>query len=177
MRAFILAAVGAALLAGCSGGQIETGPEPLPANDDSATFLNALADEPTVSEDQALQGILLMIDGADTNASFDGRVSALRQRGIAPGDWDFAQSRPLTRGRLAYMAYQAAGMDGGVITALAGPSQRYCLREMEYRKMMAPGPGYVPVTGMEYVAVLSRAHAWMTTGEVPIVLQPSQSEP
>lgn len=163
-----------AVLGGCGGGAIVSQSNSLGPTDDSAQLLDVVSAQPTVSEDQALQGILLMLDGRDDTMNFHARVAQLRSRGIAASSWDFSQARPLTRGRLAYMAYQASGMSGGVITTLTGPSQRYCLRELQYRQMMADGPLYIPATGMEFVAVLSRAHAVRTSGEFPIVLQTRQ---
>ena len=53
---------------------------------------------------------------------------------------------------------------------LTGPSQRYCLRELQYRRIIGPGFILSKVSGMELVAVLARADAIRTTGEVPEVL-------
>jgi hypothetical protein len=61
-------------------------------------------------------------------------------------------------------------MRGGVILTLSGPSQRYCLRELQFRGFVSPGLPYTPVGGMEFVAVLNRAEVYRRTGEAPQVL-------
>ena len=85
---------------------------------------------------------------------------------IASPCWDFDPEAPTTKGRVAYMIYQACDMSGGLTLTLAGPSRRYCLRELQYRGMMVEGASYNKVTGMEYVAILSRADELIQTGEV-----------
>ena len=60
--------------------------------------------------------------------------------------------------------------------ALTGPSQRYCLRELQYRGLMAPGIWYNDVTGMEYLAILTRADELRQTGKVsPIIIREEAS--
>jgi len=173
-----LAALLAGLLAagGCGSGQIEAGADAtLPAGEDSAAFLDRVSSLPTVGENDALRGVLLLTEGSDADGTFAERVEKLRAAGIAPGTWDYSAQRPVTKGRLAQLLYQACDIPGGVTLTVAGPSQRYCLRELQYRGMIAPGPTYAEVTGMEYVAVLSRADAWRRTGQVPEVLKTTWS--
>jgi hypothetical protein len=167
-----------ALAAGCaSNGSIENGEATLPENENSAAFLDRVSSQATVTENDAARGLLMLERSADETGTFAERIEALRQAEIVDASWDHSAGRPLTRGRLAQMVYQATDIPGGVILALAGPSQRYCLRELQYRRMMTKGPLHAPVTGMEFVAVITRAATYKQTGEVPDLVGNTSTDP
>jgi hypothetical protein len=157
--------------AGCSGPrEMVCGADaPLP-QEDSAAFLDRVAQGRTLTENDAARGVLMLLDGADQRREFGQRVDALRQRGLIGKDWVMVADRPVTRGRLAYMVCQACAIRGGVTMMLLGPSERYCLRELVYRQMMAAGPPDVSATGLEFVSVMARADALIQSGKVPPVL-------
>jgi len=164
-----MAAIAAGGLAGCgaAGTRIANTDAALPANEDSAAFLDRISSQVNVSENDALRGILMLLDGQDQAGTFGQRVEKLAGREVVPASWDFDAARPITRGRLAYMIYQAAKIPGGVTLRLIGPTERYCLRELQYRRMMTRGAPYTPVSGMEFVAVLTRAEMYVRTGKFP----------
>ena len=122
-----------------------------------------------------MRGILMLQDAQDETTSFRQRVSLLQDRNVVPGSWDLDPQAPITRGKLAYMIYQSCKMRGGVILTLSGPSQRYCLRELQYRKMMPRGVFYLPVTGMEFVGIVAKADAYGRTGRFPETLERADS--
>jgi hypothetical protein len=166
------------LAVGCaSDGTIENGDAKLPAGENSAAFLDRVSAQPRVSENDAARGLLMLHSNEDSTATFAERVSALRQADIVSASWDHSADRPVTRGRLAQMVYQATDIPGGVILTLTGPSQRYCLRELQYRRMMTKGPRDSPVSGMEFVAVLTRAATYKQTGEVPDLVGNTSADP
>jgi hypothetical protein len=138
----------------------------LPTEEDSAAFLDRMSSQTQVGENDAFRGILLLMDGEDTCKTFRDRVETLRRRGVIPTDWTVGE-QPVTRGRLAYMLYQAMDFPGGVILTLAGPTQRYCHRELVYRKMMSQGALFAPVTGLEFLSAIRRADIYNRTGQVP----------
>ena len=164
-------AMGAIVIAGCAGGRIAGGPQALPAGEESPAFLDRAAAQPTVSENDAFRGILMLMRDNDDAGTFADRVRILQQNKIVDASWDFITDRPITKGKLAYMLCQVLKMPGGVLLTLTGPSQRYCLRELQYQHVMSAGFFTAPVTGMEFVGVLARADAWKRTGEVPDVMQ------
>ncbi|MCK4275391.1 MAG: hypothetical protein KAX78_02690 [Phycisphaerae bacterium] len=158
----------AAVTIGCQGSSNIVGPEAkLPGSPDSAEFLDRTSSQKFVTENQAMRGMLLLLDGKDNVKTFAQRVGDLRGRGIICPRWDCSANRPLTKGKLAYMVYQACEIPGGVTLLIAGPSRRYCLRELQFRSIISPGAGSTPVSGIEYVAVISRGAAYMETGNVP----------
>jgi len=171
----LAAAILAAALAGCSTGPMRVvGAEAsLPAKEASPGFLDRVAAGPNVSENDAMRGLMMLLDGQDTAETFGQRVEKLLGRDVIDSTWDYDAARPITRGKLAYMIYQACGTPGGVMLTLTGPSQRYCLRELQYQGMMGPGTQAGAVTGMEFVAVLNRADTYMRTGEVPEIISAS----
>ena len=166
-----LAAVAAAL-GGCAGqaGVIVSPAATLPANESAAAFLDRVSSVSQVSENDAIRGVLLLVDGKDNAASFEDRVGLLQRKAIAPSGWDFDADKPITRGKLAYMIYKSCQVPGGATLTLFGPSQWYCLKELQYQGFFSPGPALSPVTGMEYVAVINRADSYLATGEIPDIL-------
>jgi hypothetical protein len=136
-----------------------------PASGDSAAYLDKLSRGPAVTEAQAVRGMLMLL-GDKPDLPFDQAVAALRQRKVVSAGWSFHADRPVTKGKVAYMVYQACAVPGGLTLTLAGPSQRYCLKELQYRGLMSPGMPYNPVTGMEYVSILARADELRQTGGV-----------
>jgi len=156
----------AASMTGCQTppGEIVQGQLKL-AGTDSAAYLDRIAAEPTVSEAQAVRGILLLL-GQEREMTFAQAVKELQQRKILPRRWRFSPERPITKGKTAYMVYQACGVRGGLTLTLIGPTQRYCLKELQYRGVMSSGVPYNTVTGMEFVAVLTRADELRQTGKV-----------
>lgn len=142
--------------------------KPLPMGEESDGFLDRISSQDNVTENDAMRGVLMLINGEDTAKSFAERTRLLAEKNIVSRNWTFSGDRPITRGKLAYIIYQACEMGGGVILAVTGPSQRYCLRELQFQKMMSKsGSFYSNVSGMEFVAVLGRADVFKRTGKVP----------
>ena len=169
--AAILAAVLTAGLVGCESPGITGGEAALPADEQSPGFIDRVSSQKNVSENDAFRGMLMLLAGQDEAATFEGRVQALQQREALPAGWSYQADRPLTRGRLAYMVHQACEVPGGVTLTLLGPTQRYCLRELQYRGFVGDGALYTPVSGMEYVAVMKRADTYRRTGELPTIIK------
>ncbi len=164
------------LSAGCASSemQMQSGQQTLPAGENSAEFLDRVSVQLTVSQNDALRGVLFLLDGKDEADNFAQRVENLTGRDITAGSWAFAADTPITRGKLAYMIFQACKMSGGVTLALIGPTQRYCLRELQYQGFLTTGVMHTNVSGMEFVAAITRADAYIETGEVPRVISASQ---
>lgn len=169
-------AVGVGVLAalavgGCAPGRL-AGPEAqLPAGEQSPEFLDRLSSQKAVSENDAMRGILMLVHGKDEQAAFEQRVSQMRSLKCVDATWDFDANRPITRGKLAYMVYQAVHVQGGVILILTGPSQRYCVRELHFQGIMASDIAATQISGGEFVAILGRADAYKNKGEVPEILR------
>jgi hypothetical protein len=160
-------------LAGCGARalQVGGGDAKLVQGEESPDYIDRVQSQKYVSENDAMRGILMLVDGKDEQPDFAARVRSLRDRGIVDGGWRFQADRPVTRGRLAYMVCQALRVRGGVTLTLAGPSQRYCLRELEYQGFFASDIATTQITGGEFVSVLTRADAYKKQRVVPDVLK------
>lgn len=168
----VLLAIPAMIVAGCATTPtVQHGQAEALATDDSAAYIDQLYAKPNVSQDEAFAGVMMLLDGDAPAQDFATRVHALADRGLVGPGWTFDPERPLTNGEAAYMIYQAGEFEGGVTLMLTGPSQRYCLREMQYQGLMNDGAFYSEITGMEFAGLLTRAEAYIRTGDVPDVLK------
>ena len=168
-RYYMLAAtlVAVSVLSGCQAPPLTVAGEDatLPAGENSAAFLDRMSEQSTVTQNDALRG-MLMLNGADKTKTFKQRVDLLIDRKIIPSG-AYNASAKLSRGQLARMVCQTCELSGGVIMRMTGPSERYCLRELQYRQMMIPGSGATEISGMEFVSVLTRAAIYKQTGKFP----------
>lgn len=140
----------------------------IPENEDSADFLDRASELPIIDVHNALHGFCLLLEGEDASEDFQSRLDKLTQKGLIPPKRTLSADQALTKGDLAYMAYRACGVkEKGVVLSVFGPSRRYCLRELQYRGMMAPGGESMHVTGMEFAAVITRADTYKRTGLFP----------
>jgi len=177
LAAAVLAAT--VCLGGCAGKGapiVVGGDAKLPDDDGSPAFIDRISSETLVSEDDALRGIVMLLDGKDPAENFQGRIDVLLARKVVDRAWNYDAGRPITRGKLAYMVYQACGISGGVVLQLTGPSRRYCLRELQYLGIMPSGSLLAKVSGMEFQSTMARADAMFRTGEVPQVLKLSEGD-
>src|SRR3954451_11126346 len=69
--------------------------------DAQVEFWHALPDRKAVSNDEAFHGLLLFADSDDKSADYAGRVEALKQRRMLPGDFSGAAGAPVRRGTVA----------------------------------------------------------------------------
>ena len=169
-RYYLLIAGFAAVVAlgGCASSRIAVTGEnvTLPEGENSAAFLDRMSSQDTVTENDAMRGIL-MLDGGDKADTFKQRVDSLIDRKILDPKGNYDASRELSRGKLARMICCACGLSGGIIMRLTGPSERYCLRELQYRHMMTKGSVSTKVSGMEFASVLTRAEIYKRTRRFP----------
>ncbi len=158
---------------GCQSFDVVGAKETLPDGEGSPGFLDRISSQKDVSENDAMRGLLMLIGQENKAKTFKQRVDILLEKKIINPNWNYDARRPITKGRLAYMIYQACDFPGGIILALTGPSEHYCLRELQYQGVISSGTFYMSISGMEFVAVLNRADIYMQTGEIPDVIKTS----
>ena len=150
--------IAAAGIAGCSGmPQITDGQGGSREKVSQAGFFYELADKPWCSADDAARGLLLLLDGQDPCTNFQQRIEKLADRGLTCKLWHLKPNEPITKGQVAYMICKALDIRGGLTMLLFGPSDRYCYRELVWLGIMEPGTDYQPMTGPEFVGVISAA--------------------
>jgi hypothetical protein len=173
----VLAGAALGTVGGCTQGGIEVeAAQAALVEETEPAFLDRIADQQTVSENDAFRGLLLLVDGKEYENRFAHRVQTLRDKELVSPRWSYRADRPISRAKLAYMIYQACDMEGGVTLTLLGPNGWYCLKELRQRGMMSDAAAGNPVTGMEYVAVLTRAARVIDDGELPETMQVRNGE-
>ncbi len=141
---------------------------------DSADYIDSLSSTETVTEALAVEGILQVL-GEEKKRTFADAVAYLKEKGIVGDKWSFKGDRNVTKGRVAYMVCRACDVKGGVTLRIFGPSPRYCLKELQYMGFMTEGQMYNTVSGMEYLAILSRADEFRQTGQVSEVMKQEEA--
>lgn len=124
--------------------------------DTQIDFWHTLATKPVACNDDAFHAIILDLDETDPNADFSARVSALKARGLLLNSFTGGPNDAVSRGVVAVALCQAAGIKGGLIMHLTGPSERYCLREMQYMNLLPPSSPNQTFSGLELVGVIGR---------------------
>lgn len=152
---------------GCAPAQLKVVGEDakLPEGENSAAFLDRMSSQDTVTQNDALRGIL-MLDGGDKTETFKQRVDALIDKKVLPKR-SYDANAELTRGQLAQLICRACDLKGGMILRITGSSERYSLRELQYRQMMTQGSASAKVSGMEFASVLTRAAIYKRTRRFP----------
>src|SRR5215218_9857133 len=96
---------GAALpIGGCQSARVD---RPLTAElggsdeDTQLEFWHSLAQQPVTSNDDALHGLLLFLDGTDPSADYAGRVAALKDRKLLSANFNQPAEQAVDRGTLA----------------------------------------------------------------------------
>ena len=151
--------LGCAVAAGCQTARVA---EPLTAelagNDAEAqlAFWHALAERPVTSNDEALHGLLLYLDGEDAAADYAGRVDALKERGILPSWFHRPADQAVLRGTLATAIVNALQIKGGVTMRVFGPWPRYAVRELRYMNLYPASSPYQTFSGTEFLGIIGR---------------------
>ena len=147
------------VLAGC---QSATGVEPLTdslAGGDAGTrmdFLDQLAERSVTSNDEAFHGLLMFIDGKDGAENYEGRVAALKERGLLADNFDRPANEAVTRGVLAVAIVKHLGITGGAGMRLFGNTPRYATRELRYAGVYTDSSPQQTFSGEEFISLLGR---------------------
>lgn len=127
--------------------------------DAEMAYWHGLTERPTVSNNEALHGLILFINQSDPADDYDGRLAWLRENGylsINPGGGENAT----TLGTLAHILAQMLKVEGGLTMRIIGPHPRYALRELIYLRVMTPGSSQQGISGIDFVGLLARAEAY-----------------
>jgi hypothetical protein len=149
------------LAAGCA-----AAPQPLydakASSAGSASFARGVVDKQAVSFHDGLKGIILFSAGRRPDMSFKGCLNHAVKSGMAQDDWGvkYNEKSPFTRGMLAYMLVKVLGIQGGLVMQVAGPSQRYALRECQKLGLIKKGSPGSSVSGREFLSILRKAEEY-----------------
>jgi hypothetical protein len=124
--------------------------------DTQINFWHTLAAKPVTCNDDAFHALLLDLDDTDPNPDYAARVAALKSRSLLLPSFDSPANDAVRRGVVAVVLCQAAGIKGGVVMHLTGPSERYCLRELRFMNLMPESSPNQTFSGTEFVGVIGR---------------------
>lgn len=111
----------------------------------------------------ACKAVVVLMGVKDRYIDLDSQIIFLRQRDLLPEEFEdrFDPMQPLRKGLLAYMVYSALDMRGGIALTLFGRSERYSLKELVFKGIMAEGNTKDIVTGEELFSVTIQALDYM----------------
>jgi hypothetical protein len=124
--------------------------------DSQLNFWHELALRHLTSNDDAFHAILLDVDGHDTCASYEARVSALKARGFLPKSFSEPANLAIERGTLGVITVKILDIKGGWVMRVFGPSPRYALREVVYEGIFPPSSPQQTFSGAEFVGVIGQ---------------------
>lgn len=102
--------------------------------------------------------VCLLLGVADRYSNFESQKNFLKEQGILPEKAiNAGANEPLRKSAAAYMFCRALDIKGGAVMRVFGPSERYALRELIYKQLVAEGPAKKIVSGMELLSILMRA--------------------
>lgn len=129
-------------------------PQPIP----EVYLLNLLQKRIAFHYDAAKAMVILM--GVDEEyIDLSSQAAYLRDHGFLPKrlTQTFDPMQPLRKGVAAYMVHRALGITGGLAWHLFGPTERYALKELTFRGIMAPGHANDLVSGEELIQIMDQA--------------------
>ena len=154
----LLLSIGAAMI-GCQSAQL-AGPlaDDLAGSDAQSQmeFWHTLAMRSTVSNDEALHGLLLYLDGEDPSQDYTQRVDNLKARGLLMQGFDRPGNEAVSRGTLATAIVGTLKIEGGLMLRVFGPTPRYAVRELQYAGIYPRSSTNQTFSGSQYVAVMGR---------------------
>jgi len=160
------AALAAALMTagGCATARVE---RPVVADygaddtDAQLDFWHTLAVKSVTCNDDAFHAILLDLDGTDPSADYAARVASLKARGLLQPSFNSPANEAVRRGVVAIAFCKITGIKGGVMMHLVGPTERYCLRELQYDNLMPPSSPNQTFSGVEMVGVIGKLEDYL----------------
>jgi len=119
-------------------------------------FWHTLAMRSTVSNDEALHGLFLYLDGQDESKDYAQRVDNLKARGLLMQGFDRPANEAISRGTLATALVGVLKIKGGLMMHVLGPTPRYAVRELQYAGIYPRSSTNQTFSGSQYVAVMGR---------------------
>lgn len=119
-------------------------------------FWHALQTRPLATNDDAFHGLLICLDGSDASTDYAARVSALKQRGMLPANFNGHADEAIERGTLAVALVKALNLKGGLTMHLFGASPRYAVRELMYRRIYPESSESQLFSGADLLGVMGR---------------------
>lgn len=119
-------------------------------------FLDGVSQQPAVSNDDALHGLILLIDDGTAFAGYEERLAFARARGWIGEKETPPGNESATVGMIAVAVCDMLQIKGGVNLWLFGPTRRYCTRELVFLEFLPTRSENQSLSGSEFVDLLGR---------------------
>ncbi|MCP3903040.1 MAG: hypothetical protein GY715_05325 [Planctomycetes bacterium] len=135
----------------------------LGALDDELDFWDEVATRHSVTNNDALHGLLLLAGVSEENEtenddiSFSRRLRLARERGWIAEDRELPPNETATVGLMAMAVCEILEIPGGLSARVFGPSPRSCTRELIHRRMIPPRTDNQALSGLEFIDLVGRS--------------------
>lgn len=124
---------------------------------DQTEFVDGLRDRYSVTNHDAIHGLILLADGEDTLTSYEDRVATAKERGWLMPDWNRPANESARIGDIAQGVCVITNIPGGLTMGMIGPHPRYATRELIYLEMMPERGDQQSIRGLEYLELMLKA--------------------
>ncbi len=128
-------------------------------------FWHGLAEQPVLTNNDMVHGLVELAQGHDPLDSYDERVAWLKDQGLLSKGFDAPADQAATRGTAAQVIAGILDIKGGITMRMLGPHPRYALRELIYLRIMRPSTPQQGMSGIQFVGIVGRAQDF--DGRVP----------
>jgi len=132
---------------------------------DELEFWDSVSARPLVTNHDALHGLLLL--AGEQPGSFKDRLSLARLRGWVDGDEVILANEAARVGLISVACCDLLKIKGGVTRLLFGTSERYCTRELVYRRSLPARSPNQALSGLEFADLMSRVSAELRANRPP----------
>ena len=127
-----------------------------PGDEAELDYLEALESQRVVTNHDALHGLMLLTDGADSHETYEQYLADARQRGWIARNTAPEANESAAIGMMAVGACDILAIKGGLTMRLFGRSPRYCTRELIFLDILPPRSEHQSLSGLEFIDLLGR---------------------
>jgi hypothetical protein len=118
-------------------------------------FWDAVAERSTVTNDDALQGLLL-VAGDPAASDYTARLQRARERGWVSSSAELPKNESAEVGTIARATCEILDIRGGLTMRITGLTGRYCTRELIHLGILPPRTANQSMSGLEFVDLVGR---------------------
>lgn len=133
----------------------------------NAELLEYIGDQAYLTAEPAYRAIYVLRHGQPFEGAFDALASTLASEGLIGGGWGLSSDSYIDRAAVGFMVCRACDLRGGVNWPLTGLG-RYAWRELQYRRIAGAGGDTSPISGGEFLGILSRAEEYAAASGRPM---------
>ncbi len=154
-KSLLIAVVFSFILAPSAASCLEGSAQPAKATGSSVVF--TLMEQKRATVKDLINVVLIFKNKNMEKMPDDEKIAMLRDMKVINGRTKINMQLPLTKGFAALLFHAALEMKGGITIRLGGRSQRNCLQDMIFYKIMPDSSAKDKMSGPDLVSLLQRA--------------------